>query len=402
MGKYVINGKTYYFSKDADEDSHNKKNKKDKANETNKKRIKKQTIKKPKNVIKELIEKADSIGDNNYDEQIKILEEIYNYTKDLSIIRKYSIKYISACIKRRRKQETIEQFERLKSKFGASIFSVQILIEMTKMYCDVGNFIEARKIYYSAKRYDSGKFYDELKELDKRIGIHEAKKKPKKEKQVQEKKKIKAKIIWDPTVKVENKKKNKSSIEVRKNETEIRTIDFRSFVIRSDDYYECRDHDIEAVKAIVYIFDGFKTVEKEIPAFYCNECKVFYIKESTFELLKKYGRILCPIMTLDEYWEMKNNLNRFGGDWARKSVLKMYGYSASEKDNLSDNTRRTILEYIIDSNVLSKQEVVDYLLFFIRFHQSSKKAVAKWQSDIDYITGYKTDFTKKKVGIIYK
>ena len=184
MGKYVINGKTYYFSKDTDEDSHNKKNKKDKANKTNKKRIKKQIIKKPKNVIKELIEKADSIGNNNYDEQIKILEEIYSYTKDLSIIRKYSTKYISACIKRRRKQEAIKQFERLKSKFGASIFSVQILIEMTKIYCDVGNFIEARKIYYSAKRYDSGKFYDELKELDNRIGIHEAKRKPKKEKQV--------------------------------------------------------------------------------------------------------------------------------------------------------------------------------------------------------------------------
>ena len=190
-------------------------------------------------------------------------------------------------------------------------------------------------------------------------------------------------------------------VEIEERE-ELYTIDFRTFLIRSNNYSDCKGHDVECVKAIVYLFDGLKTIEKEIPAFYCNDCNIFYIKESTFESLKKYGRILCPILSLSEYREMKKQSDGIGSTWAKKSILKMYGYSVSEADNLSAKTRRTILEYIIDSKVLSKQEVIDYLLFFIRYHQNSRKAVAKWESDIDYIAGYKTDFTKKKVGIIYR
>lgn len=183
-------------------------------------------------------------------------------------------------------------------------------------------------------------------------------------------------------------------------------IEYRTFVIKDDNYIkECMrsGHDIEKVTASVNIikYNG-ETEEIEIPAYFCMDCGLYFIEESQYNLLLVRGRLLCQILTMSEY-RTYNNSGNLSNNWAQQSILKIGGYSVAKNDGLSERQRQTILEYIIESGILSKADVVNYLDFFIRLNEGKKNmsyAVSKWRSDMQYLRNYSNNNgTKRKVGI---
>ena len=70
-----------------------------------------------------------------------------------------------------------------------------------------------------------------------------------------------------------------------------------------------------------------------------------------------------------------------------------YGYSVSQEEGLTNAARRKILALIVDYKILTKNEIIGYLDFFIsqRKNQSRyERAIDKWKQDREFISEYRT------------
>ncbi len=77
---------------------------------------------------------------------------------------------------------------------------------------------------------------------------------------------------------------------------------------------------------------------------------------------------------------------------AQQSILMQYGYNVSQQENLSDARRRKILSLLIDNSILTRNDIMNYLDFFIGQRKNIKtqqNAIRKWESDRDFISSYK-------------
>ena len=180
-------------------------------------------------------------------------------------------------------------------------------------------------------------------------------------------------------------------------------ITIKDFVIRRS-VNSCiyREHKIENIDAVVdMIAANGNTFQKIIGAGYCSTCNLYFISEETFKDLRRIGVPLCKVTDEETYKkEKENNSNSV---LASESILKMLGYSVSQKDNLTDWQRRKILTEVIDNGICSKHKVLSLLRFFITMHISTMYdlATSKWESDMDYIEKYRVgEFRKVKVGSI--
>lgn len=148
-------------------------------------------------------------------------------------------------------------------------------------------------------------------------------------------------------------------------------------------------HDILDITAIVKIKKENEQIESiKISAGYCQECKIFFILNTTYQQLTKMGIVLCKVLDEKEY--LKNDyLN--GTKLAQKSLLMQYGYNVSQVCDISDKKRQDILKFIIDNKILSKNEVISYLNFFISQKQGISnmgQAISKWKKDREFIEKY--------------
>ncbi len=171
-------------------------------------------------------------------------------------------------------------------------------------------------------------------------------------------------------------------------------------VITSMAACEKKHHKLEKIRASVYVINK-ETLKKELQefkAYYCDSCKRFYILEETYKRLKKIGTICCRKYTLSELSKIGTN------DWAPESILKMYGYSVSQKDGLSDIERKTVLDMVICNDIMTKKRCIQFIEWLVR-HNSSRdnmqSAINKWNKDIDYLRNGKPVVSDIKVGGIY-
>lgn len=181
-------------------------------------------------------------------------------------------------------------------------------------------------------------------------------------------------------------------------------INIKDFVVRRA-VFKCmhEHHHIENVDAVISVdCDGKKTLV-QIPAGYCNQCKTYFIMESTYQELKRMGVILCRIT--DEKNYLKSALDT-EMQLAQESVLMQYGYNVSQTEGLSQKTRQKILALLIDNKALSKSEIISYLDFFIsqRAGRSSMEiAISKWETDREFVENYRIgEYTKYGVNAIYR
>lgn len=171
-------------------------------------------------------------------------------------------------------------------------------------------------------------------------------------------------------------------------------ITVRDFVVRQSTF-KCKyhSHTIKNINASVQIVDrNGKVIKKTVAAGYCANCNVYFIMESTYQLIKLFGIPLCRVNDERTYYnefehDSNNKLNL-----AKESILMQYGYNVSQVHGLSMMQRQKILEALIDYNVLSRGDIIGYLDFFINQRKNQARfamAIQKWKEDRDHVALYR-------------
>ena len=182
-------------------------------------------------------------------------------------------------------------------------------------------------------------------------------------------------------------------------------IGVKDFIVRRA-VFKCMHskHKVEDLVAAVKVIDddGREKLVK-ITAGYCEQCKIYFIMESTYEKLRNMGVVLCRIC--DEKSYMKNTWVN-GMKLAQESILMQFGYTVSQEEGLSSSRRQKILAVMIDNKILSKSEIISYLDFFISQRQYQSKfeiAVSKLEADREFVQEYKVgQYTQFGVNAIYR
>ncbi len=132
--------------------------------------------------------------------------------------------------------------------------------------------------------------------------------------------------------------------------------------------------------------NNFQQETVEVTAYYCRTCNRYYILERDYSILSNMGVICCQVIDLKD-------LNDDGYEYLRKKSLPgLYGYNVSKKAGLSAKERRLILDMIISNHVWSKNRCIGFIKWLIEKNCRKKNmddAIAKWNSDIDYLRGGK-------------
>ncbi len=180
----------------------------------------------------------------------------------------------------------------------------------------------------------------------------------------------------------------------------------KDFVVRRNTF-KCRynDHKLQNINALINIIDRNGEIKQEkVSAGYCPKCNIFFILESIYQSLKIKGTPICRVS--DEKAYLSNNSYANGMKLAQESVLRQYGYSVSQEEGLTSATRRKILALLVDNKVLTKNDIISYLDFFIsqrQYNHKFEKAIDKWESDREFISEYKAgDYATYGVGGIYR
>ena len=174
-------------------------------------------------------------------------------------------------------------------------------------------------------------------------------------------------------------------------------LDYKDFFIHSDEQY-C-NHRCRPIIAMVHQYYRGNVRLISFNANYCPICGVYYITENTFYRITREGRVLCQLLSREEYKEYKKQEEY--GELKPQSVLNMIGYNVNAKSDLSEDTRRTVLKYAIDEGVVTKKRVISYLEYFIRLNRNvrnNKNAVEKWADDLDWVQRYSSN-GKRIVGV---
>ena len=180
----------------------------------------------------------------------------------------------------------------------------------------------------------------------------------------------------------------------------------KDFVVRRTTF-RCRhnDHKLQNIDAAISIInkDG-NVIQTKVSAGYCPNCNIFFIMESTYQALKMKGTPICRVSDEKAYLSSSTFVN--GMKLAQESVLMQYGYSVSQEESLTSARRKKILALMIDNDVLTRNEIISYLDFFINQRKNQhrfEKAIEKWESDREFVSEYKVgNYTQYGVSGIHR
>ncbi len=142
-------------------------------------------------------------------------------------------------------------------------------------------------------------------------------------------------------------------------------------------------HNVIPATAILY---GKNDCVVELNVEFCVDCKKYLLEYSLFERYReRYGVLIGNL-------RMVTN-GSFNGEYdlALESPLRLSGYNVNQQDDFSSTERHYILARIIHDGVMSKNEVIRYLSYFIRMNgarRGNDLAVDKWEEDLDFVQMY--------------
>lgn len=146
-----------------------------------------------------------------------------------------------------------------------------------------------------------------------------------------------------------------------------------------------KKHNVIDIAAEIDIVDINGNVFKRmIPAYYCEDCKLYYIYNDDYEKIRKSG---VPLYKIYEYLKyIKGRNNKFNLN--QESLLRSFGYNVSIKDDLTKEQRRKILNFVIENGIMNKHKIIGLLNYLIDMKKNDQKqinAINKWKSDINYL-----------------
>lgn len=169
-------------------------------------------------------------------------------------------------------------------------------------------------------------------------------------------------------------------------ENNVRLVNVADFLVRSTTYGCVNNkHNIIRINASVKVKSKNGIYEIIIPAAYCSKCDRYYILERYYESLKEYGYICCKV---DKFEVIQKNSGSKFSTFQDKSILSLYGYNVNQQEGLSESERHKILDFVIDTGVLSCNQVINHLEQNISLRKNNnvmKNAIREWEKDIDYV-----------------
>lgn len=206
----------------------------------------------------------------------------------------------------------------------------------------------------------------------------------------------------------ENKENSPVKKSIKKVAAHDNNISVKDFVVRKSTF-KCLNsgHKTKDIDGHIMVINQKGGVDKyKIAAGYCPDCNIFFILQSTYDSLVKKGTPLCRMTSEKAY--LKGGSSH-GMKLAEESILMQYGYTVSQHEGLTAARRQAILAVLIDNNILTKNDVISYLDFFISYKKGDhshkyEKAISKWQDDKEFVAEYKIGtFTKYNItGITVK
>ena len=153
-------------------------------------------------------------------------------------------------------------------------------------------------------------------------------------------------------------------------------------------------HEIENVTAKTTNVKNNQPISVNV--FHCKQCKKYFIN---YEALQKY-------IAKGLYPALQYSFDRVDDGMLKDaSELMLYGYNVRE-GNLTQFERRRILEWIIDSGLLTKAEIIRDLQFKVRYNGNkagNERARQKWLDDIQFVSQYTRGNNKEiNATFIYK
>ena len=139
----------------------------------------------------------------------------------------------------------------------------------------------------------------------------------------------------------------------------------------------------------VLLYSPYTQILEIIRASYNKEEDKYYMDIGIFrKFIYEYGNPELPVLFSSSY----NNEFRFSF-LKEESLLRAYGYSVSQKDNLSDSHRRRLLSEVIDLNLMTPYDIINLLTSNINLHSGERYFYArkKWKQDIEFVSNYRVN-----------
>lgn len=168
-----------------------------------------------------------------------------------------------------------------------------------------------------------------------------------------------------------------------------------------------KNHNVYDINAILPILKRNGTVTSiKVLASYCENCDRYTINKEVFNNID--GVVLCEVINNTAI--VAGNDNDAIMDLAQhESILYRYGYNVKANSNLSTKQRHIIIASLVESGILTRNQVIDHLTTLInRGEQITnwKDATEKWKQDRYFTSKYKKenlpDVIANKILLEYK
>lgn len=137
----------------------------------------------------------------------------------------------------------------------------------------------------------------------------------------------------------------------------------------------------EVVISINLIGKHGREVLKQIPALYCEECKIFIIKYGVFRAYRAQGFIF-PCQVMDYKTFIAHEFEDYNAmDMNKNSVFMRFGYIAAKEYGVTEQQRGKIIYNLLSRNVLSKDDMRLYLDTLIAADGYTPHEKAAWKKD---------------------
>lgn len=166
-------------------------------------------------------------------------------------------------------------------------------------------------------------------------------------------------------------------------------IKFADVIVLSNiNYCTHKGHNVHDIIAHVPTFtpDG-KIKYVDINLTYCNKCDKYIMLKSDFKSIS--GIIACEVV--DETISYNYNNSDSIEISQSESILYKYGYNVKTKENISDKQRHLILAAVIESGILTRDQICSHLDTLIERGSKIDKwklATQKWMQDRQYVKKY--------------
>lgn len=167
-------------------------------------------------------------------------------------------------------------------------------------------------------------------------------------------------------------------------------LDFKNVIVKTS-FRKCEkdNHDTCIRNAIIYILNNttHQIVPETLPLLYCKDCNVYYMYEDQYITLTKKGRILCRVYNTKQWQESGHTTDLFGS-LNMESIFKICGYRVDANSNIPDQARHSLLDFIIQRNIVNLNQTLNFLHWLISIKKDMphmRNAVEKWKNDLNYI-----------------